>query len=188
LPVADLLRGHKELAAAAGRPVRTCQELVATYPDPLPAKRFRGRIVWARHERVALWARRHPIKGAPDPTLPKVDGWFAIARFVRLAVPTARQLAPWSSLAGRDPLPVDRDNATGRVWAYRDALLDWLDRQSEPAASPRRRRKWGKAKVRAAKRLRSEAELRVATGDRVRPRGTGPQHACQESAKERRAA
>jgi hypothetical protein len=181
--VADLLRGYKELAAAAERPVRTCQELVATYPDPLPAKRFRGRIVWARPERVALWARRHPLEGAPDPTLPKVDGWFAIARFVRLAVPTTRQLAPWSSLAGRDPLPVHRDEATARVWAYRDALLDWLDRQSEPAASPRRRRKWGKPKLRARKRLRSGAGLQGATGDRVRLRGTERQRARQDPVK-----
>ena len=147
----DLIDGHKELALAVGRSVRACQELVATYPDPLPARRFRGGRIWARPDRVELWSRRHPLEGTPDPTLAKVEGWLSIARFVRLSSARAKQLAPWSSLAGGDPLPVDRDQSGG-TWAYRDALLDWLDRQSKPAAKPRVRRRWKGTKLTARKR------------------------------------
>lgn len=144
----SVIRGYKELAQAADVSVRTCQDLVATYPDPLPAKRFRGNGIWAFRERVDAWRRRHAK--TPDASLVRVTGWLSIATVVRLSAVRAKQLAPWTDT--RDPLPVHHE--AGEVWAYRDALLDWLDRQFEPPSRPRIRRPWPMPKVRAKKAAR----------------------------------
>lgn len=137
-----LVEGDKEIAVLLGVSVETVRRQRATYPDPLPARRFRrgrGGAVWARRERVRLWQLRHVEPVVVD--LPKVVGRVAIARFVRLSVRQCRRLLPWTCPPVRDPLPVWRD-ADGHLLAYRDALLDWLDRQSEPSAAPRYQRRW----------------------------------------------
>ena len=158
--VEDLLvEGDKGIAALLGVSVETVRRQRATYPDPLPARRLRrgrGGGVWVRRERLRLWQLRHakPVVG----DLPMVTGRLGIARFVRLSVRQCRRLLPWTSPPVRDPLPVWRD-AAGHLRAYRDALLDWLDRQSEPSAAPRYQRRWESNLVTKRKRrARSEGE------------------------------
>ena len=145
-PVADdspILDGDKGIAEFVGRRVRWVRDQRATYPDPLPAKRFRGGLIWAHRSRVALWLLRHAKKKAGPSDLVIVCSIPSIARVVGRSVDACNRLLPWASKPVRDPIPAWRTSA-GRVRAYRDALVDWLDRQSAPSASPRFRRRCGK--------------------------------------------
>lgn len=140
----ELLTGDKEIAAAFDMSPESVRREIETYPDPLPARNFRGRRVWARRSRVALWRQRHPEDKASHPVagLDVARGMFAIGKVVRLSAKRCYELVSWASEPPADPLPVWR-GVDGAPCAYRDALIDWLDRQSGPAASPRRRRKLG---------------------------------------------
>lgn len=138
---------HKEIAAILETSVSSVRREVNTYPDPLPVRRFGGGRVWARRERLLLHRRRH-AEGAKHPIadLPIVDGREHVARFVRLSLDRVRKLAPCSVPPVKDPLPVHR-RADGTMWAYRDALIDWLDRRSVTAGAPRYRRRWGRGET-----------------------------------------
>lgn len=166
----ELLDGAKGISEASGLPPDAVRREIASYPDPLPAKRFRGGLIWARRSRVELWRKRHPEitptgrrrptrpGDHPVPELEVARRLFRIAKLVRRSVAQCQKLLPWSSKPPADPLPVWKDRQ-GVLCAYRDALLDWLDRQSVPASSPRlRRKRWGKvARPRVLPRARHEA-------------------------------
>ncbi len=133
-----IVEGDKGIAAIVGRSTEWARRERATYPDPLPAKRFRGGRVWAHRSRVALWLQRRD----PDASsgLVVVHGVVRIARVVCRCVAHCQALLPWAAKPVRDPIPAWKSE-DGKVHAYRDALVDWLDRQSAPSASPRFRRK-----------------------------------------------
>lgn len=162
-----VVEGIKGFAAALDMSERTVRREMASYPDPLPAKRYRGGVVWARDDRLTLWKRRR-FEARPAQGLTLITSLRRIGKFVRLSLSRAKELAPWHRKAPADPLPLWRD-ASGRVHAYRDALLDWLDRQSAPAAAPRFRRKRWESKLVTERRKRRKADERdEVTGDRAR--------------------
>ncbi len=174
---------HKEIAAILETSVSSVRREVNTYPDPLPVRRFGAGRVWARRERLLLHRRRH-AEGAehPIPDLPIVDGQEAVGRFVRLSAERVRKLAPWSEPAAKDPLPVHR-RADGSMWAYRDALIDWLDRRSVTAGAPRYRRRWGRGKT--APETAGARETQKARAQTVREveNGDPPQNECAKVGK-----
>lgn len=64
------------------------------------------------------------------------EGWEGIATILGKHASTVRVYAKRS----KDPLPVQRDKLSGRVWVYLDDLDDWafrngLGRAMEPAES-----------------------------------------------------
>ncbi len=165
---------HKEIAAILETSVSSVRREVNTYPDPLPVRRFGAGRVWARRERLLLHRRRH-AEGAehPIPYLPIVDGQEAVGRFERLSAERVRKLAPCSVPPVKDPLPVHR-RADGTMWAYRDALIDWLDRRSVTAGAPRYRRRWGRGEKATGDRARRAAGLAEAVkGAKVEPNTAG---------------
>jgi len=159
---AQLVEGGRAIATVCGRPLGTLREQMATYPDPLPVWRLRGGRTWARRDRLLAWCARHPVDARGRPALDVrhpldglvvVSGRFAIGRVVRLLPRALAKLLPWAATAGEDPVPARR-GLDGVIWAYRDALLDWLDRQSERARRPRFRRRWESNLVSERKRMR----------------------------------
>lgn len=147
------VEGEKAIAEFVGCSVAWLRVEVATYPDPVPVRRFRRRRIWGFRDRLELWRRRHPLDGAPPSgDLVVLVGREDILRVVRLTPRQLRRLLPWSSPLALDPLPVWRGE-DGQLRAYRDALHDWLDRQSEHAGAGRAptRRRW-KSKLGSAKR------------------------------------
>lgn len=165
---------HEQIAAILETSVSSVRREVNTYPDPLPVRRFGGGRVWARRERLLLHQRRH-AEGAKHPIadLPIVDGREHVARFVRLSLDRVRKLAPWNRPASKDPLPVYQ-RADGTMWAYRDALIDWLDRRSVTAGAPRHRRPWGRGKTATRDRARRAAGLEEPVkGAKVEPNTSG---------------
>lgn len=133
-----ILDGDTGIAHVVRRSEAWVRRERATYPDPLPAKRFRGGRVWAHRSRVALWLQRRD----PDASsgLAVVHGVVRIAAVIRRCAAHCQDLLPWAAKPVADPIPAWRSE-DGKVHAYRDALVDWLDRQSAPSASPRFRRK-----------------------------------------------
>lgn len=129
----EIVEHVKNIAAALALHEATVRREMHLHPDPLPAKRLRGGKVWARRSRLPLWKRRRYAAEHPVPGLALVSGWVRIAGVVRLTASRAQHLAPWASPAPRCPLPVWRD-VEGRVHAYRDALIDYLDLVSEPVS------------------------------------------------------
>jgi hypothetical protein len=152
-----LLEGYKAIANALGMCEATARSEAATYPDPLPVRQWGdGGGVWGKPERLRLHRLRH-AKGAVHPIagLPVLVEWAPIAKMARLTIDRAKHLAPWSEPAVEDPIPVFH-LTDGRVAAYRDAMVDWLDRRSRTASGPRYRRKWD---VRCAKAERRERKM-----------------------------
>lgn len=188
------VEGEKAIAELVGRTVLELRREQTLYPDPVPVRRFRGWHVWGYRDRLALWARRHPRPGEPPPIgLGEVAGREAIARVVRRTQRQLRRLLPWSDPAVADPVPVWRGE-DGVLRAYRDALHDWLDRQSEHAGAGKApvMRRW-KSKLVAAKKRRDRAgseagpERKSASGDRAR-RKVDSGDGVKRAAKERQAA
>lgn len=155
MPEILIADGYKQIADLLEMPESTVRREVDTYPDPLPVRRLGEGRVWAKPERLRLHRRRH-AEGAAHPIqgLPIAEGWEKIAGFVRLTIVRCREMAPWARDGGLDPLPVHR-REDGTVFAYRDALVDWLDRRSRTAGSPKYRRPW---KQPASKRGRKTAK------------------------------
>lgn len=163
-----LVEGGQAIAAVCGRPLATLREQMATYPDPLPVWRLRGGRTWARRDRLLSWCARHPVDSRgfpardvqhPLPGLAVVRGRVHMGRVVRLLPRRLARLLPWAATSGNDPVPA-YPSADGTIWAYRDALLDWLDRQSERARRPRFRRRWATNLVSERKR-RGRTERKV---------------------------
>jgi hypothetical protein len=153
--MSELLEGHKAIAEALGISERTVRREAATYPDPLPVRQWGDSGgVWGKPERLRLHRLRH-AQGAVHPIagLPVVTEWAAIAKMARLSIHRAQHMAPWSEPASEDPIPVFR-LSDGRVAAYRDAMVDWLDRRSRAASAPKFRRMWGVRQAKAERRVR----------------------------------
>lgn len=172
-----LVEGGKAIAAVCGRSLWSLREQMATYPDPLPVWRLRGGRLWARRDRLLSWCRRHPIddrgwplRGVqhPVPGLTVVRGRLAIGRVVRLLPRRVAQLLPWVATEDTDPIPAFRD-ASGTVLAYRDALLDWLERQSVTARAPRYLRRW-ESKLVSERKKRRKVDKRKDGSETARPR------------------
>jgi hypothetical protein len=94
------------------------------------------------------------------PEADRVSGWVAVAQLVGTSVRLAQTLADREA----DPLPVLRTR-TGRVFAIREALLDWLDGQNRPHRS-----RFVAARKRGAPSEAGSARER-ATGDRPAQKG-----------------
>lgn len=137
----EWLSGYKEISVATGKGESTIRKEAATYPDPLPVRKLGRKHVWALHDRIRLHEQRHASDVHPIPGIPIIEGWVRIAKMVHLSASRARHLAPWSAAAPPDPLPVFR-LSSGTIAAYRDAVVDWLDRRSGTASAPRYRRRW----------------------------------------------
>lgn len=120
--MSDILWGYKQIAAALGCSVRSVLDKTLLPRDPLRLQRLGGKV-WMQAARADAWKRRHDKEPSG---LPIVERWGDIAAALRVPVRTAQRWAAQPC----DPLPVE----SGRLaWAYRDALLDWLDGQNQRA-------------------------------------------------------
>ena len=118
---AGILWGEKAIAEHLDCSVRSLRNHSRLSRDPLRLAKL-GARVWAYADRTAAWQqRRYNAHLAPI-----VEGWLSIAKVLGTEVRTAQR---WSQLQ-RDPVPVEqRKNRT--VYAYRYALLDWLEAQAQ---------------------------------------------------------
>lgn len=190
-----IVEGYKGIAALLNEPESSLRREANSYPDPLPVRQFGddGRV-WAKPERLRLHRLRH-ADGAQHPIagLAIVELWERVAKLARLSIERARKLAPWVEPAVEDPLPV-MHREDGTIWAYREALIDWLDRRSRTAGAPRYRRRWGgqKASAKRGRPQRKGAKKRARTlpesaGARSEQKAARVPVACQESSTERAA-
>ncbi len=141
------IRGIQRILKAVGVGHRSTLRGLRDRPfDPLPSRYQLGRA-WVWSERLVLWKRRE----AKDPTLPKADGWAAIAK----AIGVARCAAMRYAAAPQHPLPV-HGIGTERVWAHISALQDWLDGEDEPGC---RRAKTTAMRTARPKAVQREAGL-----------------------------
>lgn len=156
-PLDETVRGIKSVAEVLGCSPATVYELLARPSDPLRLfSADHDRSPWAPRSRLVAFRRRW--RSPEDlPEADRVSGWVAVAQLVGTSVRLAQTLADREV----DPLPVLRTR-TGRVFAIREALLDWLDGQNRPHRS----RLVTARKREAASGAGSAREK--ATGDRAR--------------------
>lgn len=126
-----ILWGYKQIADRLGCSVRSVSDKAQLPRDPLRLRRLGGKV-WMTAARADAWRARHEKDRA---MLSTVVGWRDIAKALRVPVRTAQR---WASQPV-DPLPVEKGRPS---FAYRDALLDWVDGQAQRAvitAGPTRR-------------------------------------------------
>jgi hypothetical protein len=124
------VKGIKSVAGVLGCSPATVYELLARPSDPLRLfSADHDRSPWQLRSRLVAFRRRWQ---SPEsiPEADRVSGWVAVARIIGTSVRLAQTLADRKA----DPLPVLRTR-TGRVFAIREALLDWLDGQNRPHRS-----------------------------------------------------
>jgi hypothetical protein len=163
-PLDETVRGIKSVAEVLGCSPATVYELLARPSDPLRLfSADHDRSPWAPRSRLVAFRRRW--RSAENlPEADRVSGWVAVAQLVGTSVRLAQTLADREV----DPLPVLRTR-TGRVFAIREALLDWLDGQNRPHRS---------RFVAARKRGAGSARER-ATGDRPGERARSEERTAQ---------
>ncbi len=186
-PPDDAVRGVKSLCALLGCSRGTLYALRRRRTDPLRLwSAEHDPTPWQTRSRLLAFRRRWRSPGDPALASSRVDGWLAIAKELpgprggHMSVDLAQKLAH----RDEDPLPVRRTRQ-GRPFAYREALLDWLDGQT--------RHHGNRSTVVAAKTRRDRAgseagpERKSASGDRAR-RKVESGDGVKRAAKERRAA
>lgn len=186
-PADDAVRGVKSLCALLGCSRGTLYALRRRRTDPLRLwSAEHDPTPWQTRSRLVAFRRRWRNPGDPALASSRVDGWLAIAKELpgprggHMSVDLAQKLAA----RDEDPLPVSRTRQ-GRPFAYREALLDWLDGQTRhhghrsALVTEKKRRN----------RAESEAgsERKTVSGDRARRRAE-PGDGVKRAAKERRAA
>ncbi len=132
-PLADeAVRGVKSLCVLLGCTHRTLYALAARPVDPLRLwSAAHDPTPWQLRSRLVAFRRRWRTPEDPALVSSRLLGWMRIAgalpgpRGGRMSLATARRLAEREV----DPLPVHRTRE-GKPYAYREALLDWLDWQT----------------------------------------------------------
>lgn len=121
--VPEEIVGQDAMAAAIGAS-RVWIVRHMTGDDPIPAKHtLRGLVV--KRSRFDLWLRRVGKDANPEESLGVIRGRPAIAKALGISVPSLKNYMRSTAPYGRCPV-----YRTGGVsWAYREALVDWLDSQ-----------------------------------------------------------
>lgn len=137
--------GMQAIAAALSRSTDWVKDHMNT-DDPIPV-RYTVRGLAVRRERLELWVLRLGKHVVPVEDLGVLKGYAALAKALGVSVPSLKNYMRPTAPFGR--LPVWKHK--GLCWAYRDALVDWLDSQ--------------KMGLIAGRMLRGSARLRQIQGD-----------------------
>lgn len=121
---AAVVKGQKAIARELRCSIATMKRWQRLPSDPLRLwSSEHDRRPWALRSRLVAYRLRRQ----EDPAAVRIVSWAGIAALVVMSVDQAQRL----ERRQEDPLPVARD-PHGGVWAYKDALLDWLDAQNRP--------------------------------------------------------
>lgn len=98
--------------------------------DPLRLQVYDGDRVQIRAAKLQSWLARNHRGGAGELVL---RGWKTIASRAHKSPRSAVAASQRSS----DPLPVQKDERTGEVWAYASAIDDWVEARTWTYAAHR---------------------------------------------------
>lgn len=122
----EILRGADAIAAYLGMTSRNLKFLKERKVDPVPL-RYALDNLWAMKSRLDLWKLREPFYNRPpNLEIPILWGRETIGQAVGLVPRTLYHYTAETAPFGM--LPIWKHK--GRDWAYRDAIVDWLDSQS----------------------------------------------------------